>query len=111
MKLQQLESLSGKDHDDDSSSFKYSSVIHLTMDNEDESELWKDVELIDSVLLRAYIRTNRPAIIPFLRNENYCSFDDAQTLLAQAGMESELITLYSVYHKHDLVAPRASPHA
>ena len=109
MKLKQLETLSGKEHDDDSS-FKYSSVIHLTMDNEDESELWKDVELIDSVLLRAYIRTNRPAIIPFLRSENYCSFDDAQRLLALAGMESELITLYAVYHKHDLVPLHAHRH-
>lgn len=55
------------------------------------------------VLLRAYIRSDRQAIIPFLEGENYCSFEDSQSLLASAGMEPELIVLYSTHHKHDLV--------
>lgn len=58
------------------------------------------------VLLRAYIRSNRQAIIPLLEGVNFCSFDDSQKLLASAGMESELIALYSTHHKHELVFPR-----
>lgn len=56
------------------------------------------------VLLRAYIRSDRQAIIPFLEGVNYGSFEDSQSLLASAGMEPELIVLYSTHHKHDLVA-------
>ena len=63
------------------------------------------------VLLRAYIRSNRQAIIPLLEGVNFCSFEDSQKLLASAGMESELIALYSTHHKHELVTPSNSPHA
>ena len=106
MKLSQLKSLHDKDRSTpDASSLGYSSVIHLSVTEEDETQVWQDLELIDTVLLRAYVRTNRPAIIPFLRGENFVAFKDAQQLLAAAGMEPELIALYSTHHKHDLVRP------
>lgn len=121
MKLSQLKSLHDLHNSTlDASTLGYSSVIHLSVGEEDESQVWQDLELIDTVLLRAYVRTNRPAIIPFLRNENFVRFEDAQQLLAGAGMEPELITLYSTHHKHDLVrhrpllnlrpSPRSSSH-
>ncbi|KAK8822896.1 hypothetical protein WA556_001787, partial [Blastocystis sp. ATCC 50177/Nand II] len=103
MKLSQLKSLQDKDNTDpDASGLGYSSVIHLSVAEEDTTQIWQDLTLIDTVLLRAYVRTNRPAIIPFLRHENFVPFDDAQQLLAGAGMEPELIALYSTHHKHDL---------
>lgn len=106
MKLSQLKSLQDKDNTaPDASGLGYSSVIHLSVAEEDTSQIWQDLTLIDTVLLRAYVRTNRPAIIPFLRHENFVPFDDAQQLLAGAGMEPELIALYSTHHKHDLVRP------
>lgn len=59
------------------------------------------------MLLRAYIRSNRQAIIPLLEGVNFCSFEESQKLLASAGMESELIALYSTHHKHELVRKRS----
>lgn len=106
MKLSQLKSLQDKDNTaPDASGLGYSSVIHLSVAEEDTTQIWQDLTLIDTVLLRAYVRTNRPAIIPFLRHENFVPFEDAQQLLAGAGMEPELIALYSTHHKHDLVRP------
>ena len=103
MKLSQLKSLQDKDNTDpDASGLGYSSVIHLSVAEEDTTQIWQDLTLIDTVLLRAYVRTNRPAIIPFLRHENFVPFDDGQQLLAGAGMEPELI---ATHHKHDLVRP------
>ena len=106
MKLQQVQKINSNEASSSSltaDSSGYSLMIHLDLQNEDEEEIVKELTLIDNVLLRAYIKTNRPAIIPLFHQVNFCSFEDSQKLLAEAGMEPELIALYSSHHKHDLV--------
>ena len=111
MKLKQVESFKDTQTSESGEpSESFSSVVFLSMNREDESQLRSDLSLIDSVLLRAYIRSDRQAIIPFLEGVNYGSFEDSQSLLASAGMEPELIVLYSTHHKHDLaIAQILSP--
>lgn len=108
MKLQQLQSMNDSGKSASSSAngsiSSYTLMVHLDIQNEDEGEIKKELELMDYVLLKAYIKTNRQAIIPLFNQPNFCSFEESQKMLAEAGLEAELIALYSSHHKHDLVS-------
>lgn len=60
------------------------------------------LEVIDTTLLQAYLRTNEQLVTPLLRRENtYFHLDTCERLLKQQGKLNELLILYEKRNLHE----------
>ncbi|KAJ3428181.1 cnh domain containing [Anaeramoeba flamelloides] len=68
------------------------------LDNYENKE--EIITIIDTVLVKAYIKTNPGLLLPFLRLKNSCDLIETEKMLKKKNLEKELIALYKSKQKH-----------
>ncbi|KAJ3432418.1 cnh domain containing [Anaeramoeba flamelloides] len=58
------------------------------------------LSIIDTTIIKAYIKTNKYLVLHFLKLPNYCDFEECEKIFLQNNLKEELILLYQSTGRH-----------